>query len=305
MGDHTCSTFQTPESEPLARLLALTLLMAVVSSAACGAGNTLTPELTGLQQTVMAGSTSPLGETSGTAVSDISALVTLYEATGGPNWHRNDGWLSDTRQPGSWYGVTTDANGRVIELNLWANGLTGQLPTEIGQLHDLERLRLDENELTGDIPPTIGTLVSLRWLFLSSNQLSGPIPLELGNLTNLTDLYLDRNDFEGRIPEELGNLASLQFLNLLGNNLSGEIPKELGTLTELYELELGYKPAHRRNTNGTSRPRQFVQDIAAQESVKWQHPNGTRGLTEPTISSTIRQSSDRGNTRKFGKFASP
>ena len=43
---------------------------------------------------------------------DRAALVALYEATDGANWDDHTGWLSDAPL-GDWYGVTTDAEGRV------------------------------------------------------------------------------------------------------------------------------------------------------------------------------------------------
>ena len=38
-------------------------------------------------------------------------------------------------------------------LNLQSHGLTGEIPSEIGNLINLEILRLGNNELTGTIPP--------------------------------------------------------------------------------------------------------------------------------------------------------
>ena len=61
-------------------------------------------------------------------------------------------------------------------LNLQSHGLTGEIPPEIGDLINLEILRLGRNELTGSIPPEIGNLTNLTQLFLNSNQLRGTIP---------------------------------------------------------------------------------------------------------------------------------
>ena len=80
----------------------------------------------------------------GTSVRD--ALVTLYRAADGANWNRNDNWLGD------WYGVTTDDSGRVIDLDLSENQLTGEIPAELGNLVNLYTLLLAENQLTGCAP---------------------------------------------------------------------------------------------------------------------------------------------------------
>ena len=55
----------------------------------------------------------PLAQTS--PETDRAALVALYNATGGPNWRRNNNWLSDV-PISEWEDVGTDGNGRVTVL---------------------------------------------------------------------------------------------------------------------------------------------------------------------------------------------
>ena len=57
--------------------------------------------------------------------SDRARLVALYNATDGSNWANNTNWLSD-RPLGEWHGITTDANGRVTELNLPDKPVVGE-----------------------------------------------------------------------------------------------------------------------------------------------------------------------------------
>ncbi len=211
---------------------------------------------------------------------DRAALVALYNATDGPNWVNNDNWLTDAPL-GDWYGVDTDASGRVVRLDLsgrWdsearrymRHGLSGSIPRELGDLLSLNSLRLSHNHLTGPIPSELGDLVrlnslalnsnqldgripaelgklaSLNRLILSNNRLTGPIPPEVGDLARLSDMELWNNELTGPIPRELGNLANLRSLDLNGNGLSGRIPSELGDLPSLAWLDLG--------TNGLSGP---------------------------------------------------
>ena len=199
-------------------------------------------------------------ETAG-ARGDRAALIDLYNATNGANWRDNENWNSDEPLD-DWRGVNTDASGRVTELqvaqneltgsipsslgnlgelktlNLGHNELTGSIPSSLGNLVSLERLTLGYNELTGSIPPSLGNLVGLEWLWLGSNELTGSLPSTLGRLTNLKRLNLDWNTLTGSIPSSLGNLVKLEIATLNENQLTGSIPSSLGRLTSLKVLQI-------------------------------------------------------------------
>ena len=49
---------------------------------------------------------------------DSLVLVTLYNSTGGSEWANNSNWLVEDSLIGSWYGVTTNDDGRVVRLEL-------------------------------------------------------------------------------------------------------------------------------------------------------------------------------------------
>ena len=168
---------------------------------------------------------------------DKAALVALYDATDGSNWTTSTNWKT-TAPLSEWYGVTTDVDGRVTDLYLTQNGLSGEIPAELGDLSSLQNLYLWQNNLSGAIPAELGDLANLQILFLEDNNLSGAIPAELGDLTSLLTLDLQNNNLSGEIPAELGDLTNLQNLYLRNNNLSGEIPAELGDLANLLVLDL-------------------------------------------------------------------
>jgi Leucine-rich repeat (LRR) protein len=60
-------------------------------------------------------------------------------------------------------------------LSLSENQLTGEIPSEIGNLTNLTWLSLDDNQLTGSIPESICDL-NLEWNYFSitNNQLCPP-----------------------------------------------------------------------------------------------------------------------------------
>ena len=196
------------------------------------------------------------------SITDWAALVALYEATNGDNWSKNDNWLTDAPL-GDWFGIETDANGRVTKIEFDGNELSGRLPHELGNLTNLQCLWLGNDNLEGRIPRELGNLTNLEGIVFTACNFIGRIPCELGNLTNLRILaildnpwvvgeipsklcYLPNleefnlfaNNLTGKIPTELGNLTNLTRLHLSENNLNGEIPQELGNLTNLEYLDL-------------------------------------------------------------------
>ena len=192
---------------------------------------------------------------------DYYALAALYSSTNGPVWTNSDNWLS-AEPLGTWFGVSTDSDGRVTRLRLgdnnlkgmippdiaglqnltelWlhANALRGAIPAELAQLENLRFLSLSNNHLTGAIPAELAQLQDLTFLWLSANQLTGTIPAELGQLRNLTSLHLGYNQLTGTILPELALLQNLTFLSFGANQLTGTIPRELGRLQNLEILYL-------------------------------------------------------------------
>ncbi len=170
-------------------------------------------------------------------LTDRDILESLYWITDGLNWHNRTGWTTEAPLQ-RWDGVTTDAAGRVVALRLASNGLSGPIPSVIGELDHLEWLDLAGNELYGSIPSELGGLSALRSLSLYGNQISGTVPAELAELGLLQQLDLGRNKLTGEIPVLLTKLANLAVLELGSNVLSGPIPDALGSLSRLERLGL-------------------------------------------------------------------
>ncbi len=170
-----------------------------------------------------------------------AVLHKFYRMTNGDNWERNNGWRTDVRVT-QWFGVSGFGDQDVEGLRLRRNGLSGEIPFELGNLRDLMSLDLSRNKLEGEIPPELGNLRHLEQLFLDSTELEGEIPPELGKLGNLETLHLQFNQLEGEIPPQLGSIANLTTLALDSNQLTGPVPPELGNIESLRVLTVAANP---------------------------------------------------------------
>ena len=122
-----------------------------------------------------------------------------------------------------WYGVSCDADGRVVGLALDGIQLTGALPA--GALRGVARLAalsLRDNAIHGALPGLAG-LDRLRVVDLSSNRFSGPIPRRYASaLPALTRLELQDNLLNGTVPTFAQD--ELIVFNVSYNFLQGEVP---------------------------------------------------------------------------------
>jgi len=73
-------------------------------------------------------------------------------------------------------------------LGLNSNELTGEVPSEIGNLTNLTYLSLYKNNLTGEIPESICNLVENNcYIEISDNQLCPPYPSCMENIVGEQD----------------------------------------------------------------------------------------------------------------------
>jgi len=116
--------------------------------------------------------------------------------------------------------------------------LTGSIPPEIGNLENLQYIRLDNNNLSGEVPSEIGQLENLIYIILSGNQLTGEIPISLMNTSSLVSLSLSNNQISGQIPLEVSGLVNLETIDISNNLLTGIIPPGMDDISELYYVNL-------------------------------------------------------------------
>ncbi|XP_010260335.1 PREDICTED: receptor-like protein kinase HSL1 [Nelumbo nucifera] len=122
---------------------------------------------------------------------------------------------------------------------LWLtqSNLVSQIPDSLGQLKRLINLDLAENNLDGPIPKSITELSSIEQIELYSNSLSGSLPEGMSKMTALLRFDAAMNHLEGTIPDELCSLP-LESLNLYENRLVGTVPAGIALSPKLYELKL-------------------------------------------------------------------
>ncbi|KAK8646190.1 hypothetical protein V6N13_119984 [Hibiscus sabdariffa] len=144
----------------------------------------------------------------------------------------------------NWVGIGCSGS-RVISLQLPSMKLEGRMTGDVFSLSELQTLDLSYNEgITGSLPSGIGNLKQLINLILVGCGFFGPIPDTIGSLPLLRVLSLNSNGFTGSIPRSIGNLSNLYWLDLADNQLGGEIPVSDGPATPGLDLLINTKHFH-------------------------------------------------------------
>ena len=107
---------------------------------------------------------------------DRAALLYFYIYSGGTRrlWTTTTSWLSDAPLD-DWHGVTVDSGGRVTNLSVSSNGLTGRVHESLTVLEKLEGLYLQGNSgLTGLLPEGLRHLPNLEVVNVLDTELCPP-----------------------------------------------------------------------------------------------------------------------------------
>lgn len=129
---------------------------------------------------------------------------------------------------------------KMIALDLSFNNLQGLIPREVMGISSLSIYAdFSENNFSGELPLEIGNLHNLEALSLAGNNLSGEIPSTIGSCTMLEELDMQDNQFQGSIPSTLSSLKGIQEMNFSNNRLSSQIPRFLEDLP-LKSLDLSF-----------------------------------------------------------------
>lgn len=121
------------------------------------------------------------------AGNDRVALEEIYNSTRGIEWYKSTNWCSD-KPLNEWWGVTTNEQGRVVELDMAYNGVSGRLTQPLRKLTKLRKLNLNSQSYTTFYP-------------------DGRVENRPGKNNSITDIDVSLN-------------SELQFLDLTSNKIS-------------------------------------------------------------------------------------
>ncbi|KAG6418198.1 hypothetical protein SASPL_120398 [Salvia splendens] len=158
-----------------------------------------------------------------------------------------------------------DNCGKMQHLELSGNYLTGVIPREIAKCSGLKTLLLYSNLLEEVLPSELGQLSQLQVMDVSRNNFGGPIPPQISNCTSLSVLVLanswnplpnvsslggsysmeklalpvdEYNFYEGTLPDEITRLSSLRMVWVPRAMLNGDFPDSWGSCSNLETLNL-------------------------------------------------------------------
>ena len=124
---------------------------------------------------------------------EYDVLMDFFNSTGGGSWKQSRNWGNRAVDCGSWDGLDADyTTGKVVNMYLSGNGLTGTIPSSLSKLTSLSRFEVAGNSLRGAVPD-VSTWTSLQFLKLELNYLttfdkgiSQPPALTLCDMSNNT-----------------------------------------------------------------------------------------------------------------------
>ncbi|XWS43869.1 hypothetical protein CRYUN_Cryun16bG0141400 [Craigia yunnanensis] len=158
------------------------------------------------------------------------------------NWNR-------TTDCCSWDGVSCEAGGRVIGLDLSNQSISGAIDnsSSLFRLQHLQRLNLAYNRHIFTFPSEFDKFANLSYLNLSNAGFKGQFPAEISRMTRLVTLDLSKDSYllgdylkleKPNLDMLVRNLTRLRFLYLDGVNISARGNEWCQALTSLTNLQV-------------------------------------------------------------------
>jgi len=163
------------------------------------------------------------------------AMVVFYYSTEGSGWIYDYnfltpnvticGWGRTLVKPSGYYreGIGCTRDGRVLDITLERNNLTGSLPGELGFLSEMKYFSIVQNSVTGKMPARVKYWKQLIFFDARMNSMEGRLPSWIDNWSALRILALSGNKLTGTIPSGMKNLTELQQLFLDDNIMEGSL----------------------------------------------------------------------------------
>lgn len=132
------------------------------------------------------------------------------------NWN----WLSGIHEC-EWDYIDCADSKKVRRLELSRPYLVGRIPTELSLLTSLLSIEMRLNALTGEIPSEIWNMKQLEELWLHSNQLSGPVFRGATGFSALSIIEISSNLLTWKQPDTDWGLPNLEILGANENEFEG------------------------------------------------------------------------------------
>lgn len=155
--------------------------------------------------------------------SDRDILVALYEATGGENWVNKTNWCTD-RPLNEWYGIEATADGKVTDIDLRNNGLTGAM--DLKGLLALEGFVCDKNQVTSI---DLSGCYNLRNVSCYNNP--NLTSVDVSNCLLLYEVWC--NDNESLTQLNVSGCISMESINCYNNQITSLDVSDLKNLRGL------------------------------------------------------------------------
>ena len=229
-------------------------------------------------------------------VNDCAALLALHEDLPDAvelNWTRE-------RPLREWDGVTIGGSPpRIRELRLTGVRLDRRAARSLIWLTDLRVLDLSRSEV-GSIWSELGELRNLEELRLAGTDAQGGIPAELGQLTNLRVLDLSFNELSESIPSEVGQLAKLRVLDLSWNRLKKPNPGGVGAIDQPAGSGSVTKRLDEVDSGGVGAIGRADASGPVTKRAGWRGPGGAGAAHEPDVPGFVEQPVDGGDPSGAG-----
>lgn len=156
---------------------------------------------------------------------ELKALQEFYKVTGGEHWRDRTGWDGEGNMPvADWEGVRV-IQGKVCEIQVPGNDLSGYIPECLCELLHLHLLDLGDNSLSGPVPLGLLRMKIRGCAMVLRNNGKLLLPDNIGKLGDVGQLDLHDCSFGGEFPDALFDMCfKCYFFNFLDNDFDIKDP---------------------------------------------------------------------------------